>query len=100
MPSPGGKVGRRKPGRMRDGDTRQLGVGLQQRQSGNISARIPHQSRFARQLPPGGSQGRFAPKPSTLNYNLNLPYSLKICLLHKITFCSQILPFDIDLSNE
>ena len=40
---------------MRDGEHYKLVISLKQCDNRNITARIPHQSRFARQLPPGGS---------------------------------------------
>ena len=40
---------------MRDGVHYKVVISLKQCNNRNITARIPHQSRFARQLPPGGS---------------------------------------------
>ena len=85
VPSPEGKVARRKPGRKRNGDTLTLGVGTKRCINLKFSARIPLQSRFARQLPPGGSYGALRAlspqRGDTLtNVNNNLPYETLMLL--------------------
>ena len=87
IPSPGGKVARRKPGRMRNGDA--VGQGMHPNKTDKgfgfnhfygvhrniLLFAVPHQSpksvpkcRFGRQLPPGGSYGRC--RASAFIYNL------------------------------
>ena len=57
IPSPGGKVARRKPGRMRNGDILKFGRSPIHGAKPNISARIPHQS----EIPVAGISDSFSP---------------------------------------
>ena len=57
MPSPGGKVAARRADGRGTAKADITGKGLIQNSNLTFFARIPLQSRFARQLPPGGSHG-------------------------------------------
>ena len=114
IPSPGGKVARRKPGRMRNGDA--VGQGMHPNKTDKcfgfnhfygvhrniLLFAVPHQSpksvpkcRFGRQLPPGGSHGRAAApiryttvnvltKADSLNYNLSACCMKSACTLYNL----------------